>query len=145
MTSRWLSLKIAAVLTPHPHDLSRRAYGSDRSDRPPLRLKRSDTGSGGSLYYQHVVLRKRLERLERPDLRGNACARDITGSGGWCSLHALLGISGRSGRSGRDPPFAPLFSWAWRFHVSHFSSPSFLLSDRSSPKSFKRNQQVVEG
>ena len=108
MTARWHTPRHAAATPRTPYTFLRKSGRSDRSETGCQGPKARTRGLGEILSKQSLVARNRLERLERPEMQGNARAYSQPGSGGKERVHALLAISGRSGRSGRDPPSFPI-------------------------------------
>lgn len=103
LTARWQIPPPTPASTPHPLIHILRIMRSDRSDLGFCRLKGRNRVRGIYLQLQGVARSNRLERPERPEMRGNARASLNLGFGVWNGFHALLGISGRSSRSGRIP------------------------------------------
>ena len=116
-----------AARTPHPRISLRVSGRSDRSDFAVDGSKVCFGGSGEVSRSQSLTRKMRSERSERPEMRGNACARVKWGFGGYLRFHALLGISDRSDRSSRDPPlFQHDFNALATFDFSNVK-PSFCI------------------
>jgi len=131
-----------ATRTPHPLIHLRRKKRSDRSEINLLRPKGARWGSGVIPTFQWLMCQSRPERPERPEMPSNTRECVLSGVRGKDLFHALLRNSSRSGRSGRDPPFYAMITGCCEMCFLCISGRTLYLSGRSSPLSYKRNQQL---